>query len=215
MDANPVVDEYARHWWDHKIETLFQSTYLGAPCAQHAGDAWVTQEIISQTRPEVIVECGRLGGGSTIMWAHLLELLEIDGLVVSVELMDLPLEVMSRPIWDRRVWPLTGRSSVDPEVVAEVARLCDGRRTMAILDSDHSQAHVAAEIAAYAPMVSEGCYLIVQDGFVSQVDPDHGPGPLEAVEAFLAGEGASMFEVDRTRERMMHTLNPSGFLLRR
>ncbi len=190
----------------------FKSTYLGVPCAQHPGDAWVTQEIISETRPEVIVECGRLGGGSTIVWAHLLELLDIDGLVVSVEIKDLPLGVMSRPIWERRVWPVNG-SSVADEVVAEVARLTDGRRTMVILDSDHSAEHVLAEINAYGPMVSSGCYMIVQDGFVAALDPDHGPGPLEAIRSFLPVD--DRFEVDTRRERMLHTLNPSGFLRRR
>lgn len=91
-EIDPIVDAYGQLWWDAKLDNIFKSTYLGAPCIQHPGDAWVTQEIICETRPEVIVECGRLGGGSTIMWAHLLELLEIDGFVVSVELQDLPLE---------------------------------------------------------------------------------------------------------------------------
>jgi cephalosporin hydroxylase len=209
---DPVVEAYARKWWDAKLDILFKSTYLGVPCVQHPGDAWVTQEIISETRPEVIVETGRLGGGSTIMWAHLLELLDIDGLVVSVELNDLPLGAREHPIWERRVREVNG-SSVAPEVVAAVAEHTAGRRTMVILDSDHSQAHVEQELEAYTPMVTPGCYCIVQDGFVSRDDPSHGPGPLEATLAFLAQD--DRFEADRSRERMMHTLNPSGFLRRR
>ena len=42
--------------------------------------------------------------------------------------------------------------------------------------------------------------------------PDHGPGPMEAVEAFL--RAAPEFEVDGSRERFMLTLNPGGFLKR-
>lgn len=207
-----MVDAFAQTWWDARVDTIFKSTYLGVPCVQHPGDAWVTQEIISETRPEVIVECGRLGGGSTIMWAHLLELLDIDGSVVSVELCDLPLGARERPIWERRVREVNG-SSTDPAVVAQVTELCGSRRTMVILDSDHSQAHVERELDAYAPLVSSGCYCIVQDGFVSRYDPSHGPGPLEATLAFLGRD--DRFEVDRRRERMLHTLNPSGFLRRR
>lgn len=210
-DVNPVVDAYGQLWWDAHLDNLFQSTYLGVPCVQHPGDAWVTQEIISQTRPEVIVECGRLGGGSTIMWAHLLEILDIDGFIVSVELQDLAFEARKRAIWTRRVREVNG-SSTDPDVVAQVAELVAGRRTMVILDSDHTQAHVENELACYAPMVTPGCYCIVQDGFVSRYDPSHGPGPLEATEAFLVGNDD--FVVDRSRERMLHTLNPSGFLRR-
>lgn len=213
-----IVDDYAHEWWSAKMETFFPSTFLGAPCLQHPGDAWITQEIISETRPEVIVECGRFGGGSTIMWAHLLELLDIDGVVVSIDILDSDLEVMTRPIWKRRVHSIVG-SSTDPAVVDEVRGIVDGgpggesRRTMVILDSDHAEAHVRAELEAYAPMVTPGCYMIVQDGFAAQLEPGHGPGPLEAIRSFLAVD--DRFEVDASRERMMHTLNPSGFLRRK
>jgi cephalosporin hydroxylase len=39
-----------------------------------------------------------------------------------------------------------------------------------------------------------------------------GPGPYEAVEAFLAEN--DQFVVDKSRERLMITSNPNGFLKR-
>jgi cephalosporin hydroxylase len=42
--------------------------------------------------------------------------------------------------------------------------------------------------------------------------PDYGPGPYEAVEAFLDETGD--FVPDRSRERLMMTNNPMGFLKR-
>jgi len=85
---------------------------------------------------------------------------------------------------------------------------------MVILDSDHSAAHVGAELDAYRGLVSPGCYLIVEDTNVNghPVVPDHGPGPMEAADAFLAG--APEFVADRERERFMLTLNPRGYLRR-
>jgi cephalosporin hydroxylase len=116
--------------------------------------------------------------------------------------------------FNRRVDFVRG-STVDPAIVTKVRRMVAGYRTMVILDSDHDAPHVAAELSAYVPLVTPGCYLIVQDGFVNghPLEPDHGPGPYEAVQDFLATDDG--FEVDRTRERKLFTFNPSGFLRRR
>ena len=85
---------------------------------------------------------------------------------------------------------------------------------MVVLDSDHSQAHVAAELEAYRSFVAPGCYLVVEDTNINghPVAADFGPGPMEAVEAFLPR--APEFEVDRSRERFLLTLNPGGYLRR-
>ena len=76
---------------------------------------------------------------------------------------------------------------------------------MVILDSDHSQAHVSAELSAYAPLVTPGCYLIVEDTCVNghPLYPDHGPGPMEALDAFLPQHPE--FEPDPAREKFMLT----------
>ena len=85
---------------------------------------------------------------------------------------------------------------------------------MAVLDSDHGRDHVAREVAAWADLVSEGCYLIVEDTSVNghPLLPDFGPGPMEALDAFLAGR--TDFVVDRSRERFLLTLTPRGYLRR-
>ena len=65
---------------------------------------------------------------------------------------------------------------------------------------------------AYAPLVSPGCYLIVED---TNIGHEIGPGrsgPREAVEQLLAE--SNEFVVDRECEKFMMTFNPSGYLLR-
>jgi cephalosporin hydroxylase len=86
---------------------------------------------------------------------------------------------------------------------------------MVILDSDHAMAHVRAELELYAPMVTAGCYLIVEDTNVNghPVYPLHGPGPMEALGEFLPRHPE--FEVDAECEKFMLTFNPRGYLLRR
>jgi hypothetical protein len=39
-----------------------------------------------------------------------------------------------------------------------------GLRVMVSLDSDHHSMHVQTEISLWAPLVSPGCYLVVEDG---------------------------------------------------
>ena len=170
-------------------------------------DMWMYQEILTETKPDLIVECGTAFGGSSLFLASLLDLLG-RGEVVTIDIEARPGQP-SHP----RISRLVG-SSVDPGIVDEVRRRAAGRRTMVILDSDHSAAHVGAELEAYRGLVSPGCYLIVEDTNVNghPVVPDHGPGPMEAVDAFLAD--APEFVADRERERFMLTLNPRGYLRR-
>jgi len=86
---------------------------------------------------------------------------------------------------------------------------------MAILDSDHARDHVLRELELYGPLVTPGCYVIVEDTNVNghPVSPEFGPGPREAVDEFLRRNDD--FEVDRERERLLMTFNPSGYLRRR
>ena len=86
---------------------------------------------------------------------------------------------------------------------------------MVILDSDHTEAHVRAELHAYWRFVTPGSYLVVEDTNINgnPVAPETGPGPMEAVEAFLAT--TDEFTVDRTMERHLVTFNPNGWLQRR
>lgn len=213
MAIDRTTAAFAEKWWDAKAETFFSNKFMGLPCLQHPFDAWVTQEIIWETKPEVIIECGSYGGGSAAMWATFMELYQSEPTVVAVDLLDRVHEARKLPVWDRCVEFIAG-SSIEPATVAKVAAIAEGKRTMVILDSLHTEEHVSAELAAYSAMVSVGCYLIVQDGFINghPCDHDAGPGPFEAIQAFLAED--DRFQVDASRERMMFTLNPSGFLLR-
>jgi cephalosporin hydroxylase len=86
---------------------------------------------------------------------------------------------------------------------------------MLILDSDHRKDHVLQELRLLAPLVTPGCYLVVEDTNMNgnPVVPRFGPGPREALQEYLA-EVPGMWEVDRHRERMLMTFNPGGYLKR-
>lgn len=188
--------------------TWSDTHYMGVRLLKCPTDLWAYQEIVFETRPELIVEAGTAYGGSALYFAHLYDRLGV-GRVLSVDIdpkPDLPRH--------ERIAYLTG-SSTSAEVVERVQREAEGKRTMVVLDSDHSAAHVLKEMRLYSPLVSPGCYLIVEDTNINGHPslPEHGPGPLEAVREFLKSD--RHFEIDRSREKFLLTFNPSGYLRRR
>ncbi len=193
------------------------TSWMGVPAWKCPLDLWVYQEIIHQTRPSLIIECGTAHGGTALYLAHLFDALgdaAKSARVVSVDIVERP----NRPR-HARIEYLPG-SSTDEAVVARVRqRVYPADRVMVILDSLHSRDHVLAELRAYWPLVSPGCYLIVEDSNINghpvwtDYEPDAGPGPFEAVEDFLKEN--DRFEIDASRERLMMTFNPSGYLKRK
>ncbi|HET7367385.1 MAG TPA: CmcI family methyltransferase [Gaiella sp.] len=184
-----------------------EATWLGAQALKNPLDLWVYQEILVESRPDLIVETGTYRGGSAFFLASICDLLGV-GEVVSIDVEPVRDDYPSHP----RITYLGGRSSTDPEVVATVRERAAGKRTLVVLDSDHSQEHVEAELAAYAELVPVGGYVIVEDSNIGQIRKDLLPGPLEAIETFLAG--TDTFEIDRRREKFLITFNPSGYLRR-
>lgn len=187
--------------------------WLGVETLQNPNDVWVTQEIICEQRPDLVVETGTANGGSSLIWAMILEQVNPKGKVVTIDIERHSDKAQSWPIAQRRVEYLIG-SSTDSKLVAEVSRKAAGKRTLVILDSDHSKAHVLDELRAYAGLVPVGGYLIVQDTNINghPVLSSFGPGPMEAVDEFLATD--NRFEPDRSREKFLFSMHPKGYLKR-
>jgi cephalosporin hydroxylase len=182
---------------------------MGIPAQKCPLDLWVYQEIINEVKPDLIIETGTCYGGSALFMAHMCEIAN-HGNVLTIDINkreNLP----THP----RISYLQG-SSIDPSVVSLAAGLARGAKAvMVILDSDHSRDYVIEEMKCYAPFVTKGSYLIVEDTDVNghPICPDHGPGPAEAVAAFTASHPE--FEVDYGREKFMLTQNPGGYLRRK
>ena len=204
-----VVRPFHRLFYNSGNRTWSDTHWLGVPAQKCAFDLWVYQELLHELRPAVIVECGTANGGSALFLASICDLLE-NGEVITVDIADEP----GRPSHERITY-LSG-SSTEPELVERVKQLVASRGpVIVILDSDHSRDHVLKELRLYAPLVSPGSYLIVEDSNINghPVVPDFGPGPAEAVTQFLSE--TDQFEIDRSREKFFLTFNPSGYLRKR
>ena len=212
-DEIETVERFHRTFYDiwasdrrHGRGTISLS-WFGHKTYKSPFDLWTYQEILVETRPDVVIETGTRFGGSAYYLAGIMDLLG-RGRVLTVDIDKEP----GRPR-HRRITYLDG-SSTDLAVLDRLARETRGKRVMVILDSDHHAPHVLAELRAYRDLVSVGCYLVVEDTNVNghPVLPDYGPGPMEALEEFLTT--TDDYVVDRDRERFLLTLNPSGFLRR-
>ena len=208
-----VVDSFTKAFYSQDLQSKLN--WLGRSTVKNPNDLMVVQEIIWETRPEAIVEIGIFHGGTTRYYAHLLDLIEAEepsekpGIVVGVDLYyDEEFDYPNHP----RIEFLLGASSTDPAVFEQVAKRVDGRRTMVILDSDHSCDHVLRELRLYHKLVSTGCYLIVEDTneIGMRIMSQNTPGPLKAIKAWQPQ--AHGFEIDRSREKFMLTFHPSGYL---
>lgn len=208
-----IMRLFFEEWMPLDKPTFWQNKWFGVPTLQNPMDVWITQEILYEVRPDFIVEAGTFHGGSAALFATILDQINPNGRVISIDIEDRAAEAKKLPIVQRKVDFLIG-SSVDSRIVDDVKRRVGAGKVLVILDSLHTKEHVLAEMNAYSPIVSVGSYLIVQDTCLNghPAMPDYGPGPWEAVQAFLAGN--SGYVVDKSRERLMVTFSPDGWLKR-
>jgi cephalosporin hydroxylase len=181
-------------------------------------DLWMLQQIAFEVRPDFVIETGTWYGGSALYWAHTLNGMGLENArVLTVDIQDLTKEgASSHPLWKKYVEFYLG-SSTDPKIVAKFAQRVRNQHVIVNLDSDHSMPHVLQELRMYGPLVSPGSYIAVEDTHLDGV-PTHseqGPGPMAAVVRFLAEGGSKDFEQDFTREAMVMTSYPGGWLRRK
>jgi cephalosporin hydroxylase len=185
------------------VRTWENTYWLGKKVLKCPLDLWVYQEMLSENRPDLLIECGTAGGGSAAYFASLFDLLD-HGRIVTI---DIGQSETRRE--HERITYLTG-SSVAPETLERGRPMIHpGDRVMVVLDSDHTRDHVLAELRAYKDLVSLGCYLVVEDSCINghPVVPQYGPGPMEAIELFL--QECDWFEIDREREKFFLTFKRS------
>lgn len=208
LRARWITDRFHALYYYRRRQTWRNTRWLGIEVEKCPLDLWIYQELMHELRPEWVVETGTAHGGSAAFLASLCDLLG-HGRVLSIDRQVAP----GRPAHPR-VEYLCG-DSLAPETLRAVGeRLGPRPRALVILDSDHRRDHVLAELRAYRRFVPVGGYCIVEDSNVGghPVAREHGPGPMEAIRAFLAEDDG--FEVDRSREKFYLTFNPGGFLRR-
>ena len=187
---------------------LHQTTYFGVTAFKSPLDAWVYQEIIYETKPDVIIEIGNFGGGGTLFLAHLCDLIgkgRIIGLDISHEF--LPDHIKKHP----RIKFILGDACKMLEDVKKL--ISNDEKVLVIEDSLHTYGNTLNVLRAYSTLIKPGDYFIVEDSIIQHgLDQGTDPGPYKAIETFIHEN--KDFEIDRDREHFFITWNPKGYLKR-
>ena len=154
------------------LKHIYSFTWMGRPIIQLPEDMVRAQEVIYRVKPDVIIETGVAHGGSLIFYASLFKMMGNAGRVIGVDIEVRPHNRAA--IEAHELSPsisLVEGSSIDPTIVERVRSMIKpGEKVLVLLDSNHTKAHVAAELEAYAPMVTAGSYIVATDGLMQYLD---------------------------------------------
>ncbi|TAK25075.1 MAG: hydroxylase [Myxococcaceae bacterium] len=212
------------------LKHIYSFTWMGRPIIQLPEDMVRAQEVIYRVKPDVIVETGVAHGGSLIFYASLFKMMGNAGRVIGVDIEVRPHNRAA--IEAHELSPsisLVEGSSIDPTIVERVRSMIKpGEKVLVLLDSNHTKAHVAAELEAYAPMVTAGSYIVATDGLMQYLDnvPRGKPewkddNPTAAAREFAARHAEFelqepppfVFNEGEVREHITHW--PGAWLMRR
>jgi cephalosporin hydroxylase len=229
-----------RQWMAESVKHRYSYcfSWLGRPVIQYPQDIVAMQELIWTVRPDLIIETGIAHGGSLILSASMLAMLDMCGAIEAKRSMDpatsqrqvlgVDIDIRAHNRAAIEAHPMASRiqmiqgSSISPEVVAQVKTIAaDYRRVLVCLDSNHTHDHVLAELEAYAPLTSPGSYCVVFDTLIEDMPADMypdrpwGPGnnPKTAVREYLKSHPE--FRIDPTiHDKLQITVARDGWLYR-
>jgi cephalosporin hydroxylase len=167
--SREAFDAISRQWlrvgWNQKYQYTF--SWMGRPVIQLPEDMMRMQEVIFQLKPDLIIETGVAHGGSLIFYSSLCKAME-KGRVIGIDIeirRHNRAAIEAHPLSD--IITLIEGSSIAPEIVTAVkAQVKPGETVLVILDSNHTYAHVYAELEAYAELVTPGSYIVATDGIM-------------------------------------------------
>lgn len=221
-----------------KRKYVYNFDWLGRPIIQFPQDILAIQELIWKVKPDLIIETGIAHGGSLILSASILALLDLEEAIASQEIVDIrkskrqvigiDIDIRSH---NRRAienhflssWiHMIEGSSVDNETISEVSQIASTHnKVMVFLDSNHTYEHVLNELEEYSKFVSVQSYIVVFDTFVEEVPKETfenrpwGPGnsPMRASKEFLGKNQHFLIDTE-IQNKLMITVAPNGYLRR-
>jgi cephalosporin hydroxylase len=206
-----LLQQYHEVWYNSG-HTWPYTHFLGVGTMKCPNDLWIYQALMTDHRPQIVIETGTYQGGSALWFAFLMDMLGIDGHVYTIDIDD------HRTCDHPRITFLAGDSR-DPKLIAAMSEdlslkrgYGDGKRLIC-LDADHSAAHVYDELRLYAPMCRVGDWLVVEDTNIGWDGPEGDRGAQGGVERYLR-EHPGEFRQDVLCERYLLTMNPGGWLQR-
>jgi cephalosporin hydroxylase len=221
-----------------KPKYSYNFSWMGRPIIQYPQDMVAMQEIIWNVKPDLIIETGIAHGGSLIMNASFLAMLDYCDTIENGELLDttkpkrrvlgIDIDIREHNRLAIEAHPMSNRidmiqgSSVAEDIINQVKTYAKNyNRILISLDSNHTHEHVLAELNAYASLTSKGSYCIVFDTIVEDLPENFYPGrtwgpgnnPKTAVWEYLKEHPE--FEIDKSIDnKLVISVAPNGYLKR-
>ena len=237
-DANLWANSVAWIRDSAKHNYSYNFSWQGRPIIQYPQDIVAMQELIWEIKPDLIIETGIAHGGSLILSASMLALLDmcdaieagkkLDPKISRRKVLGIDIDIRAHNRVAIEAHPMASRiqmiqgSSIANEIIEQVRTIAaDYSRVLVYLDSNHTHDHVLAELQAYAPLASKGSYCVVFDTIIEDMPADMFPdrpwepgnNPKTAVWEYLKTHPE--FEIDRSiQNKLLITVAPDGYLKR-
>lgn len=192
--ADTAWQDLSREWmikaFDKKY--MYNFAWMGRPIIQLPADMVSFQELVWIVKPDLIIETGIAHGGSLILSASMLTLLDVADAIASgssydpkassrkVLGVDIDIREHNRAAIENH--PMSGMiemfqgSSITDEMIGKVRDFAKPyKRILVSLDSNHTHEHVLAELKGYAPMTSKDSYCLVFDTIIETMPPETFP----------------------------------------
>jgi cephalosporin hydroxylase len=209
---------------------------LGRPIIQYPQDMVAMQELIWDIKPDLIIETGIAHGGSLIMNASMLALLDYCDAIKLGEVLDpnkprrrvlgIDIEIREHNRIAINEHPMSNRidmiegSSIDSDIIEKVKEMSSKfNNVLVCLDSNHTHEHVLAELEGYAPLTTTGSYCVVFDTLIEEMPdgayPDRswgvGDNPKTAVKEYLKEHPE--FKIDKSIDnKLLVSVASDGYL---
>jgi len=217
---------------------VYNFNWFGRPIIQNPIDMVAMQELIWEVKPDLIIETGIAHGGSMIMNASMLTMLDCCDAIKNRDMLNLKkpkrrvlgidIDIRAHNRKAIEAHPMANRidmiqgSSIAKDTIEKVYHYAEKyKRIFITLDSNHTHEHVLAELEAYAPLTSNGSYCVVFDTFIEDMPADMFPdrpwgpenNPKTAVWEYLKNHPE--FEIDKDiQNKLLITVAPDGYLKR-
>jgi cephalosporin hydroxylase len=189
FDRNVSLREY----WKERMRLHANDKYRGRALVKMPEDLRTYQRTIEGTLPDLVIELGTFQGGSALWFADQIDTFLSGSTRPTVITIDI--ERHGEPIEDERVMQITGDLR-SPDVLRRVSEVAADRRVMVVEDSAHVFDVTMASLRMYGPLVTQGCFMVVEDGVIDEPDLtiwDNAGGVQPAIEKFLEEEEGLRF----------------------
>lgn len=205
-----------------RLNYAYNWSWLNLPIIQMPEDIVLTQEIIWETKPDIIIETGIAWGGSVVLSASILELIG-NGKVLAIDKV-LPqhnIDEIMKYKFSNRIKLFEG-SSTDSSIFESVSQLIKPTdKVLLLLDSNHTHEHVYDELNMWSQFVKPGGYIVVSDTVIEEIpEQTHrqrpwgkGNNPRTAIDKFLE-ENKNFTRDNIYNFKALNSFTRSGYIKR-